>query len=117
MYYFTNLSFPLYDKIKHDDAAVMAVRDYTTALTGTIQDQVSFCIGISRQLKIRTRFVGRNDIDWITTIRRNMNYTLGEDEQEAFIASGTPIRLMSMKMEDGNGGWIALPISNPNRRA
>lgn len=32
-------------------------------------------------------------VDWVTTLRRNMNFNLGDDEAEIFIASGTPLTL------------------------
>ena len=60
--------------------------------------------------------VARNSIDWITTIRRNMNYTLGEDEQEIFLPSGTPVRLTRVEFDE-DGKWAELPIRNKNRKA
>ena len=35
--------------------------------------------------------VHKNHIDWKTSIRRNVNYVLGEEENEVFIPKGTPI--------------------------
>ena len=53
--------------------------------------------------------VASEKIDWITTIRRNMNYVLGDDEQEVSLKSGTPLRLIRATV-DGK----PLPI-NPHR--
>lgn len=56
--------------------------------------------------------VAANHIDWITTIRRNMNYVIGEDELEVFLPAGTPVTLMAMK-HDGHD----IRVLNPSRVA
>jgi len=53
-----------------------------------------------------------DQIDWITTIRRNMNYVHGENEQEVFLRPGTPVQLLSVTLVDED-----LPVANPRRTA
>ena len=54
--------------------------------------------------------VARNNVDWITTIRRNMNHTLSDDEQQVLLPSGTPIRLLRMRIGRGS-----LPMTSKSR--
>lgn len=55
--------------------------------------------------------VATNAIDWITTIRRNMNYVVGEDEMEVSLPKGTPVRLLSVRYKREE-----IPVGNPDRR-
>ncbi len=55
--------------------------------------------------------VASNAIDWITTMRRNMNYVFGEEEMEVFLPKGTPVRLVAMTF-----AGKAIAIRNPERQ-
>lgn len=50
-----------------------------------------------------TALVDMNSVDWITTMRRNLDYELGEDESEIFIPAGEPITLLKMNVYDEVG--------------
>ncbi len=46
----------------------------------------------------------------LTTIRQNMNHTLGGDEQQVLLPSGMPIRLLGMRIGRGS-----LPMTSKSR--
>lgn len=57
---------------------------------------------------ILTALVKPKDIDWVTTIRRNANWTLGDDENEITLRHGTPLHLIEM-LVNGKAVEIKVP--------
>jgi hypothetical protein len=91
------------------------------ATTGSLGEFWSFANGQmfwhdqgskGRSELIMRAVVAPSDIDWITTIRRNMNYVIGEEELEVFLPAGTPLRLVGLTFKGAS-----IPVSNAQRTA
>ena len=54
--------------------------------------------------------VNPSKIDWLTSFRRNINYVLGEEENEAFLPKGSPLKLTKMWYKHEQ-----IPFTHPNR--